>query len=79
MHYSRCACVSHHRYIEKDNNSSNSSPLLYVFSPRARTQCTMYVFLRLMCTTMIDITHEQQQPLGYGDVKNRYGQRGRDG
>jgi hypothetical protein len=23
---------------------------------------------------MIDITHEQQQqPLGYGDVKNRYG------
>ena len=28
-----------------------------------------------MCTTMIDITHEQQQPLGYGagDVENRYG------
>jgi hypothetical protein len=24
---------------------------------------------------MIDITHEQQQPLGYGDVKNRYGKR----
>jgi hypothetical protein len=25
---------------------------------------------------MIDITHEQQ-PLGYGDVKNRYGKRRR--
>jgi hypothetical protein len=24
---------------------------------------------------MIDITHEQQQPLGYGDAKNRYGKR----
>jgi hypothetical protein len=47
----------------------------------------MYMFLLLlllllllppMCTTMIDITHEQQ-PLGYGDAKNRYGKEEEDG
>ena len=34
----------------------------------------MYMFPRLICTTMIDITHEQQsqQPLEYGGVKNGY-------
>ncbi len=62
-----CVCVSQHRYIEKDNNSSNILPLLHVFSFFcARARCTVYVFLHLMCTTMIDITHEQQQQsLGY--------------
>jgi len=70
-------CVCRTKDILK-KDSSNSPPLSFYSSSPSRSCCTVYVFLCIICTTMIDITHEQQQQqqpslFRYDKVKNRYG------
>jgi hypothetical protein len=67
-HYWRCV----HRIIgilKRQQQRNDSLPFSHILS-----LCPVYVFLRVICTTMIDITHEQQeQPIGYtDDVRRRY-------